>query len=805
MKKMKKVILVVVSAVLLLMLCACNVDVDMRTTTLTVDSESFSGSRVMVFRINEKTDVTDETTKILEKYLPSSLKLDVDSHKDYCSYTFTLKFSSMDDYKSKVEELLGRKPSVVYEPASGELYSDGFTLTEDFTSKDLFKWAETAVANENDEITLKYVTDNASTAVVLDGSEKTSGEKIQVYVTPKTYLISKISIDTVRYGDNDYQRTISFKVDQKTSQNYGDKLESLVFKPAVENVPSGMLKSSGWNEDRTSFDIVLVQCSFANLQNTMAAVFPGSTIEYTMDETHPFKESGTLKETINVDGFACNTDLSANVVVNYLTSDNTQASETGKEFKKVKKVETSTKFESKYTISDIEVTLDISFTGKATAGIVLTYADAASSRSGATLAKDYFDKKYGASGITTTVETVPFTSASSDITERSILVISATGSDEEITEAMNALLGADSGYSLTIDKKDGFNITDTYKVEHNVNIASLVKILPSYSGKYTYTFTGTNSTVKNVAYTSGGKTQNDLLRGKDNFKTFSEPDLTSPEFSFRYQYKTINIVCLLVVLLGVAGVLIVAGLISRTIIKKKRDKQLARKEQIAKEAIKSVALAIIPESERGTLSELPPELTQRPSVILEPKIDDGLDEDDDEPENVWLFTTAMKLLALLSAILFFFPMASSSTSVYVSLFTKNDSISALNLVTGTELFGVAIDGNALASVLLIIPLVIIALLYVKDVLPKFIASFSILGLSVFEIIYLTSLSSTIEAIFEKIKDSADAKYGYITSPTLDVGYNYTLVVFVLIALGAVVMIGFDIVKMMRERKSLNSD
>jgi len=184
---------------------------------------------------------------------------------------------------------------------------------------------------------------------------------------------------------------------------------------------------------------------------------------------------------------------------------------------------------------------------------------------------------------------------------------------------------------------------------------------------------------------------------------------------------------------------------------------------------------------------------------------DGLDEDDDEPENVWLFTTAMKLLALLSAILFFFPMASSSTSVYVSLFTKNDSISALNLVTGTELFGVAIDGNALASVLLIIPLVIIALLYVKDVLPKFIASFSILGLSVFEIIYLTSLSSTIEAIFEKIKDSADAKYGYITSPTLDVGYNYTLVVFVLIALGAVVMIGFDIVKMMRERKSLNSD
>lgn len=805
MKKTKKIVLALLSVLMLVLLCACNVNVDIRTTTLNVDSDSFSGSRVMVFRINEKTEVTDETTKILKKYLPSELTLDVDSHADYCGYTFTLKFTSMDDYKSKVESLLGKKASISYEPASGELYSDGFTLTEDFTSKDLFKWAESAVAKENSDITLKYVNDNASTVVVLDGSETKSGEKIQVYVTPKTYLISKINIDTVRYGDNDYQRTISFIVDQKTSANYGDKLEELVFKPAVKNVPAGMLKSSGWNEDKTSFNIELVQCSFANLQNTMAAVFPGSTLEYSKDESHPFKESGTLTESINVDGYACNTDLSANVVVNYKTSDKTEASESGKEYKKVKKVDLSTKFVSSYNVSDVEVTLDVSFTGKATSSIILTYSDAASSRSGATLAKEYFESKYGASGISATVESVPYASEGSDLSERSVLVISASGSDKEITKAMKAFLGEDSNYSLKISKKDGFNITDTYNVEHNVDIASLVKVLPSYSGKYTYTFTGTNSTVKNVAYKCGDKTQNDLLRGKDNYKTFTETGISNPAFSFNYQYKTMNIVCLLVVLLGAAGVLIVAGIISRSVIKKKRDKEHAHKEQVAKEAIKSVALAIIPESERGTLSELPPELTQRPSVVLEPKIDDGLDEDDDEPENVWLFTTAMKLLALLAGILFFFPLASSSTSVYVSLFTKSDSISALNLVTGTELFGVAIDGNAFASVLLIIPLVIIALLFVKDVLPRFIASLSTLALSIFQIFYISSLSSTIEGIFETIKDNADAKYGYITTPTLDVGYNYTLVVFVLIAIGAVIMIGFDVVKMMRERKSLNND
>ena len=822
MKKTSKLILVALSALLLTLLCACDVKVDIGSTKLTVDPASFSGSRVMNFTINEKTDITNETTKILEKYCPAELAMKVDSHKDSCGYTFTLSFSNKSDYESKVTSLTGKTAVVTFTPPTSELYSDGCTLTENFTTQDLFKWVDDAVAKEqasgNDklkDVNLKYITDNASAKVVIDDTEQTSGEKIKINVQPISYRPSRIVINTIRYGENDYQRTISFAVDAKIAEQYGTLLEKKVFTPLVlDKLPSGMLKANGWNSDKTAYNIELVQCDFKNLQSAMTAVFPGSKITYENDKSNPFKESGILTENIFAGDFQCNKDKTSNFVMKYSTSDSSEAANPEQTFNKVTSFEIKTPFESKYKISGIDTALDISFSGRAKASIILNYADAESSYSGAKLAEEYFNTNYGSKGIKCSVETVGSTASTDTASDyaaagstagSSTLVLSASGSDEDITKAMTALLGENSGYSLKITKKTGFSIFNKYNVEHNVNLSEFVKMIDGFEGKYSYTFNGSAATVKNVAYSTGDKTKNDLLGGKENFKTFTEKTLTSPQFNFHYQYNTVDLITSLVLAVAAVGLLILLSLISKTIAKRKSEKNLAYKEEVSKQAIMSVALAVIPEAQRGALSELPPELSRRPSVVLEPKIDDGLDEDDDMPENVWLFTTAMKLLSLLAAILFFFPLASTSTSVYISLFAKKDAISAFNLMIGTDLFGVHIDANAMMSVLLIIPLVIIALLSFKDVIPKFLASLGTLALSIFEIFYMSSISDTIEKVFETVKEQADSKYGHITTPILDVGYNYTIVVFVLLTLGAVVMIGFDIAQAMRERRSLKSD
>ena len=804
MKKSRKLILAVLSMVLLVILCACDIDVTLNSTKVTVDSKNFSGSRVMVMQIDDKKEVTDAVTKVFKENLPDELTMSADSHSDHCVYTFTLKFSSLSDYEKKVESLTGKNVTITYEEPVNETYSTGYTLVEDFTTEDLFKWAKDAAEQHEDVDSVKIITEKAVTSVVLDGKEAKSDKKTTVNITPKSYYFKDIKIKTERFGDNDYKRTVYFNVDKATKDAYGDSLVDLVIAPAVKRIPADLVRSSGWNEDGTAYVIEFNQCNFDNLKKATLAVFPGSEISYSSDETtNPFKESGTLTEKIVAADYACGSDLKANLNFEYVTKNGTSQvlKEGNYTNKKVTEATVKTAFETNYTVSNVEVTLDVSFTGSASSSIVLTYADASSSVSGATLAKKYFDSKYGSAGITTEIQNVPYSSPDEDISSRAILVLTAKGTDEEITKAMSTLLGESGKYSLTIGKRDGFSIKNTYNVKNEIDLTAFVKQLPSYSGTYTYTFNGTGTTIKNVTSVVGGKKTSDFLGGKENWETMTAEKLKSPQISFAFQYTSINIISLLIILVGAAAVLIVISLITRSIARRKSQKKLAQKESVAKEAIKSVALAVIPEAQRGALTELPPELTQRPSVVLEPKIDDGLDEDGDEPENVWLFNTALKLLALLAAILFFFPLATASASAFLG--ASSESLSGLNLVAGTEIFGVTTENNIMASVLLIIPLVIIALLSVKDMLPRFTASVGVLGLSVFQIIYYSTLAQKIEEVFEFVKNNSTEDY--ITSATLDIGYNYSMAIYILIAIGAVVLLGADLAAMMRSNRTLDSE
>ena len=155
-----KVLCLIVSLVLLVALlvgCGANVSTVMDISTA---NGGFAGSRVITLLIgNDDLDsVTGGMTgleTVLTENLPADLTYAISNPSETESQiTFTLAFTSMDDYKTKVTNILALDaeneivPEIVFEK-SDNLFRRGMKYTENFQSFDLLRWYFNALQTAN--------------------------------------------------------------------------------------------------------------------------------------------------------------------------------------------------------------------------------------------------------------------------------------------------------------------------------------------------------------------------------------------------------------------------------------------------------------------------------------------------------------------------------------------------------------------------------------------------------------------------------------------------------------------------------
>lgn len=225
--------LVALFAALLLVLSACGA----RVTTALELNDAGAGTRTMSFKMERNQDAEgkiqggfDAVDAAIKKHLPAELTYSGLNVADAdVTGSFTLTFSSLDDYKDKVAKVLeaGGKaitPKVTFYNADGML-KKGFKFTENFSSTHLLKWLPEALVVEN----------------VIDKSEASN-------------VIEAEGAGTVKFGDKTYTQEYggTLRIDETQDQGFssvaleiapvGEKGYDVVVRTKRSGTPGAPLK-----------------------------------------------------------------------------------------------------------------------------------------------------------------------------------------------------------------------------------------------------------------------------------------------------------------------------------------------------------------------------------------------------------------------------------------------------------------------------------------------------------------------------------------------------------------------------------
>ncbi len=144
MKKKKAALMVFLIFLFTLCLSGCgqrHVDVQ---TVLTL-KQDHTGNRQIRLYINKSDFIKvfegtiDQLNEQLDKACPSELEWNYAEEDEQYSYTFTLHFSSLEEYEKKAEKIIGKEASVIMEQPES-VFASGLLYREDFDSFDLISW-----------------------------------------------------------------------------------------------------------------------------------------------------------------------------------------------------------------------------------------------------------------------------------------------------------------------------------------------------------------------------------------------------------------------------------------------------------------------------------------------------------------------------------------------------------------------------------------------------------------------------------------------------------------------------------------
>ena len=239
--------LICLLALILLSACGGVVKTDMSF------DDSFSGSRVMTYTISNA-DYTSYVQKdlatvesVLKELCPPDIEItSVNQDESNIVATFTINFTSKDEYEEKIGNILKTVGSDIVPKAiflrSNTAFAKRVVYQENFGSDDLLKWMSDGIV-KNNYITSSYETYIFSSDYIslhISGNEYAKDVKMSIIdVNSAKYLpINSVDFNTVVNKDSTVDRTIEVNIPNSTYKEAKDDIDRFMLK-RVGNIGSG--------------------------------------------------------------------------------------------------------------------------------------------------------------------------------------------------------------------------------------------------------------------------------------------------------------------------------------------------------------------------------------------------------------------------------------------------------------------------------------------------------------------------------------------------------------------------------------
>lgn len=226
MRKLKLFFYLIIITLFLSSLTSCsysknNCDIN---TNLQISS-SGSGAREISLNIPEnilKNEENKTTFKnIISSNCPKQLSyVESESENSLC-YVFYLNFNSFDDYKTKVNSILGFDSGIVYSNQDN-LFIKNTTWCENFSSLELLNWLKINLKTSNIKDFSGINFKCKDTFINLNGNEYRSDNYINLSLANGS-AVDEITINTQNNNDLLFDRTFDFKVPLSTIEKLGQE------------------------------------------------------------------------------------------------------------------------------------------------------------------------------------------------------------------------------------------------------------------------------------------------------------------------------------------------------------------------------------------------------------------------------------------------------------------------------------------------------------------------------------------------------------------------------------------------------
>ncbi len=615
-----------------------------------------------------------------------------------------------------------------------------------------------------------------------------------------------VTMDTELYSNNDFDRTVTFaaSVDSVDENQFFAGLDS---KLDALNIPAENYiydSDSKGDSGETLYIFSLNHGSKEQLDAFTSALFPGSTLSVESDEEliGPFCDSYRISESIDISSLCTDMDAKGKLFCTYGgfstvidagggTAEGNVLDYSDPTYSKGEQPASFAFSKSMtYTVEQISVATDISPTNVISVAVALDFANAENGYAVGSSACSHFISYVGSHETSPyhhpklriekheadTAATVDGSSAGTDC----LLVLRTEGNAESVSSVLTSVFGKGNSLSESSGKVNSSNILfDRNSIVHRIDLGQLCSDAGFEPSAVAYSFSGSTAS-KLLSMTIGS----DTVDVTDNKAVGSSADTT---FKVVVDYEVLDISAVVVAILIGAAALCLAAFILKLMRRRSGKKRKVKSEDIRYEAVKSVALALVPEEERAkcTTLEVPSELLNRPTIVIKPKNDDGLDDDDDDPEGVILFSMMLRILLMVQLVLFFFPYFNVSRN---NILNSVDTVTGLDLFLGFKVGDILIEPDRFAIILFALPLVMLLCLMARRVLPKLALPVAISGGSIFSIFYLINLNNTIYDRLSPAIEAAASAGSFVSQPTSQTGYDYSLVIYMALAIGGIVLL-----------------
>lgn len=318
-RKIISVLLLLLIAMPILTFYGCGEKIFEYESMLKLDKQ-FKGVRTITLNsgtaLITNSDTRAKFNEIISEYCPSVLQREEVEDNGSLKYIFTLTFESKSDYLSKLSVITDRQVQATLVHPNSEL-AKGWHFVEDFKTDDIFSWLKNGI-DEKKYNDLQFDLSCVSNVINMDGDiQSCKGDNTEVNAV-KGYAVTGLFIETTNNKKDNYDRKFTLSVPQKTYEEMGDKLISVMKKRTLDSAAY-----SGWTQqgNNQEYQIVYNGLSLSELQKATALFLDCDTVSlYYGDQNNsstPLAEQLVFEENINTLSFVPKEDSKVDLSYKY--------------------------------------------------------------------------------------------------------------------------------------------------------------------------------------------------------------------------------------------------------------------------------------------------------------------------------------------------------------------------------------------------------------------------------------------------------------------------------------------------------